>query len=385
MMACSSRAVEIELLSETLKDRKRFVQFQFDLYRKDPMWVAPLISDELKSLDQKKNPGLLDCQLQLWLAMRNGQCVGRIAGVINAKENRLRQTRAARFCLLEFIDDHEVAKALLRTVETWAMNHGMNLLEGPLGLTTFERSAILVEGFNHLPTVVSSYNPPYYLKHLLSCHYLKHVDYLEHHFRLPRELKPKYRRIAQYVLAKKHLKMVENLSRRQLRPLGNEIFQLINDAYRGLFEFTPMNDAEIEVLISKFMSLIDRRFVKIVFDSNQKIVGVAIAIPSYSKFSQNLKGKKRRLPYALAMSFLRGKEETLDLYLIAVHHDHRNSGLHAAMMQAMHQSALEAGIKWVETNGELETNSQILSIWKDIDHETHKRRRLFSKRLESAQ
>jgi len=130
--------------------------------------------------------------------------------------------------------------------------------------------------------------------------------------------------------------------------------------------------------------LIDRRFVKIVFDSNQKIVGVAIAIPSYSKFSQNLKGKKRRLPYALAMSLLRGKEETLDLYLIAVHHDHRNSGLHAAMMQAMHQSALEAGIKWVETNGELETNTQILSIWKDINHETHKRRRLFSKRLESA-
>ena len=378
-----SSNISVEALTGSKRNRRRFIQFQFDLYKEDPLWIPPLIRDELNSLDIETNPGLEDCELRLWLAMRDGICVGRIAGVINHRDNEIRDIKAARFCLLDFIDDAEVTKSLLNTVESWALEQEMNLLEGPLGLTTFERSAVLVEGFDRLPTVVSSYNFPYYVGHLEACGFAKEIDYLEHRFQLPPELDPKYRKVSQYVLKKKGLRIIEKDTRRQLQPLGREIFQLINAAYSDLFEFTPMSDREIDALINKFFSFIDPRFVKLVIDNQDTIVAVGVAMPSYSDLLQTLNGTLWRLPIAMLRNQVKGSRDTLDLYLVAVTPELRNAGLNAVIMQSMHQTAVAEGMKWVETNGELETNTRVLSMWKDIDHETHKRRRLFSKNLSS--
>ncbi|MDC0291056.1 hypothetical protein OAL08_04490 [Akkermansiaceae bacterium] len=375
--------IKIESLSGSRRDRLRFVQFLFDLYDNAPLWVPPLIRDELKSLDARANPGLENCELQLWLAIRNGRCVGRIAGVIHRRDNKLRNVEAARFCLLDFEDDPAVAKLLLETVGNWAVEKEMTLLEGPFGLTTFERSAVLVDGFDRLPTVVSSYNFPYYGPAIESCGFAKEVDYVEHRFELPPELNSKYQRVAQYALKKKKLRLVEKKSVGELRPLGREIFQLINAAYSDLYEFTPMTGGEIDALIKKFFNLIDPRFVKLVVDTEDKIVALGVAMPSWSGLMQKLQGRMKRVFLAWLGGELKGSRDTLDLYLIAVAPELRNAGLNAVVMQEMHQSAAAAGFKWVETNGELETNSQVLSLWKDIEHETHKRRRIYSKALAS--
>ena len=375
--------LEIESLSSSRRDRLRFAQFLFDLYQDAPLWVPPLIRDELKSLDARANPGLENCELQLWLAIRNGRCVGRIAGVIHRRDNKLRNVEAARFCLLDFEDDPAVARLLLETVENWAVEKEMTLLEGPFGLTTFERSAVLVDGFDRLPTVVSSYNFPYYGPAIESCGFVKEVDYVEHRFELPPELNSKYQRVAQYALKKKKLRLVEKKSVSELRPLGREIFQLINAAYSDLYEFTPMTNGEIDALIKNFFNLIDPRIVKLVVDTEDKIVALGVAMPSWSGLMQKLKGRMRRIFLAWLGGELKGSRDTLDLYLIAVAPELRNAGLNAIVMQEMHQAAAATGFKWVETNGELETNSQVLSLWKDIEHETHKRRRIYSKALAS--
>lgn len=375
--------IVIKALTDSKRERRRFIQFQFDLYKQDPLWVPPLIRDELNSLDSQTNPGLEGCELRLWLAIRDGVTVGRIAGVINHRDNEIRDIKAARFCLLDFIDDVEVAQGLLDTVESWAIGYGMKLVEGPLGLTTFERSAVLIDGFDRLPTVVSSYNLPYYAGHIEACGFTKEIDYLEHRFQLPSELDPKYHKVAQYVLKKKGLHIIEKKSRRELRPLGRDIFQLINAAYSDLFEFTPMGDQEIDTLIKKFFSFIDPRFVKLVVNEHETIVAVGVAMPSYSELLQTLQGKLWRLPIAVLQNQLKGSSDTLDLYLVAVAPELRNAGLNAIIMQSMHQTAVATGLKWVETNGELETNKRVLAMWKDIDHETHKRRRIFSKILRS--
>jgi len=376
-------SISIEVLTNSKKDRRRFVQFQFDLYRKAPLWVPPLIVDEVNSLNIETNPGLVSCELRLWLAMREGICVGRIAGVINRRDNDLRNLQAARFCLFDSIDDLDVVRSLFDTVEAWAGKQGMHLLEGPLGLMTFERSAILIDGFDRLPTVVSSYNFPYYAGHIESCGFSKEIDYLEHRFRLPSELDPKYRKVAQYVLKKKGLRIIEKKTRRELRPLGRDIFQLINAAYSDLYEFTPMTDREVDALIKKFFNFIDPRFVKLVVDDRQRIVAFGVAMPSYSTLLQLLQGKRWRLIFALFKNKLKGSGDTLDLYLVAVDPRLRKTGLPAILMQSMHQTAITSGLKWVETNGELETNTGVLSMWKDIEHETHKRRRIYSKELHS--
>ena len=375
MSADTESRVQIEEVAGK-SGRRRFVRFQFDLYRDAPLWVPPLVRDEVKALDPESNPGLEDCQLRLWLALRSGECVGRIAGVINRRDNELRGVRALRFCLLDFVDDPEVARALLGTVEGWAAEQGMELVEGPLGLSTFERSAVLVDGFDRLPTAVSSYNFPYYGAHLEGAGFAKLIDYVEHRFRVPEELDPKYEKVAGYVLKKKGLRLEVRESRRELLPLGREIFQLVNEAYSDLYEFTPMGDAEIDALIKKFFSFIDPRFVKLVVDAGGSIVAIGVAMPSFSLFLRALRGRLWRLPFALRKL---GASDTLDLYLVAVKPELRNAGLTAILMHEMHKQAVSSGFRWVETNGELETNTRVLSMWKGIEHETHKRRRIYSK------
>ena len=362
------------------RGRKRFVRFQFDLYADDPLWVPPLIRDEVLALDAEKNPGLEDCELRLWLAVRGTRPVGRIAAVVNHRDNAHRGVRAARFALLEFIDDREVSRQLLATAQRWARERGMEKLEGPLGLTTFERSAVLVDGFDRLPTAVSSYNPPYYGEHIEACGFGKEVDYVEHRFRVPGELDPKYGRVADYVLKKKGLQVLARHSRRTLLRYGREVFHLINAAYSDLFEFTPMSDREIDALIKKFFSFIDPEFVKLIADKNGEIVAVGAAMPSVSRALQAVGGKLWPFGFVRFLRAMR-RNDTLDLYLVAVRPELRNAGLTAVLMHEMHKQALAAGLEWVETNGELETNTRVLAMWKDVEHETHKRRRIYVRDL----
>ena len=371
--------IEIEEL-RSRRGRRRFVQFQFDLYSGDPVWVPPIFADEVRALDRTKNPGLESSEVRSWLAMRDGDCVGRVAGVINSRDNEMRGTTAARFCLIDFIDDREVSERLVETVTEWARQAGMTRLEGPLGLTTFERSAVLVEGFDRLPTAVSSYNFPYYPAHFEALGFKKQVDYGEHRFRLPRELDPRYLKVASYMLKKKGLQRLEMKSRKKLLARGREIFHLVNAAYSDLYEFTPMSDCEIDALITKFFSFIDPRFVKLVADREGAIVAVGVGMPSLSEGLQAARG--RLWPFGF-LKLLRAvkRTDTLDLYLIAVKPALRNTGLNAIVMQDMHAEIAKAGMDWVETNGELETNTRVLSMWKDIEHETHKRRRIYTKAI----
>ncbi len=375
--AASQSPIQIEeVLGKS--GRRRFVRFQFDLYRKDPMWVPPLIRDEVKALDAESNPGLENCELRLWLAMRDGECLGRVAGVINRRDNQIRSVSAARFCLLDFVDEAEVAQRLLETVEAWAAERGMGLLEGPLGLATFECSAVLVEGFDRLPTAVSSYNYPYYGVRIEACGFAKEIDYVEHRFRVPSELDPKYEKVAAYVLKKKGLRLEEKKSRKALLPQGREIFQLVNEAYSELYEFTPMSDGEIDALIKKFFSFIDPRFVKMVVDRDDAIVAIGVAMPSMSGFLQALRGTIWRGLWPGVMRKLKPSSDTLDLYLVAVKPELRNAGLTAILMHEMHKQAVASGFEWVETNGELETNTRVLSMWKDIEQETGEGRGIYS-------
>ena len=275
-------------------------------------------------------------------------------------------------------DDLDVSGRLLGSVEVWARDAGMERLEGPLGLTTFERSAILVEGFEYLPTAVSSYNFPYYGAHMERLGFGKEVDYVEHRFTLMEELDPKYAKVSEYVLKKKGWHLVEKKSRKELLPFGREIFELINAAYSGLYEFTPLRPREIDALIKKFFSFIDHNFIKLVADRDGVLVAVGVAMPSVSRGLQAAGGRLWPLGYLRFLRAMR-RNDTLDLYLVAVAPALRNTGLTAILMSEMHRQAIAAGLEWVETNGELETNTQVISMWKGIDYETHKRRRIYRK------
>jgi GNAT superfamily N-acetyltransferase len=358
----------------------RFVRFPFDLYRDCPLWVPPLISEELSGIDAVKNPVFGFTDTGYWLAQSGGKTVGRVAGFVNRRDNERRGKQAVRFGMIDFVDDPAVCAALLKTVEEWAEKQGRDSVEGPLGPGHFDRNCVLVEGFDELPTAISSYNYPYYADCIERCGYHKEIDYLEHRVAISAEPDPKVERISAYVLKKKGLALWEASSKRQLLSRGREFFQLINAAYADLHDFVPLSDEEIGFLIKKFFAYIDRRYTKVVEDSNGEMVAVGVAMESFSVALQAARGRLWPIGWWRMLQAMKGND-VLDLYLVAVRPDLQGSGLNAILMHEMHKVALKRGLKWAETNGELETNTKIISMWKGYEHRTHKRRRIYSKKL----
>jgi len=209
--------VDVEIRPVTgIRDLKQFVAFPYRLYAGNPFWVPPLRFEELQTLRWDKNPAFEFCEAKYWLAFKDGKVVGRIAGILNNAYNETWKTNTMRFGYLEFVDDHRVSEALLRTVETWAKEEGAQSVHGPLGFTDLDPEGMLVEGFEELGNMTTIYNLPYYPRHLEKQGYEKDVDWVEFEVTVPSAIHEKLKRLADVVARKNNLKVLKVKRRKAL-------------------------------------------------------------------------------------------------------------------------------------------------------------------------
>ncbi len=185
------------------KNLKKFVLFPYKLYKKNQYWIPHLIKDEFETLVPDKNPAFEYCEAKYWLALKDNKIVGRIAGIINHKYIEKWNKKFAGFSRLDFVDDEQVSKSLMDTFENWAKSKGLEGVHGPIGFTNFDHQGMLVEGFDELPTIASTYNYDYYPKHIEKLGYKKDVDYIEFEAKVPDSVPEKAERLAQIVIKKK--------------------------------------------------------------------------------------------------------------------------------------------------------------------------------------
>ncbi|MDE6683535.1 MAG: GNAT family N-acetyltransferase, partial [Muribaculaceae bacterium] len=156
--------LEIKEITPTKGNLKKFTKFQIDLYKGNPYFVPPLISDDVATLNPEENPAFDFCEAKYFMAYRDGKPVGRIAGIINRQVNEKSKSKTARFGFIDFIDDHEVSAALMEAVEDWARKKGMKKIIGPLGFTDLDHEGMLTGGYEELGTMATIYNYPYYVE-----------------------------------------------------------------------------------------------------------------------------------------------------------------------------------------------------------------------------
>ncbi|MFV0419502.1 MAG: hypothetical protein ACK5KT_12320, partial [Dysgonomonas sp.] len=78
-----------EIKEDDKASKKAFVKFPIKIYKGCPYYVPPLILDELDTLNTKKNPAFDFCEIQLFLAYKENEIVGRIAAIINHNANKI--------------------------------------------------------------------------------------------------------------------------------------------------------------------------------------------------------------------------------------------------------------------------------------------------------
>ena len=233
--------LDIKQITASRRDLIKFIHFGIDLYKGNDCYVPPLVLDDIGSLTPGKNPAFDFCEATYFMAYRDGKPVGRIAAIINSQTNRKFGTHECRFGFMDFVDDREVSKALLDAAERWAASKGMGRMVGPLGFTDMDREGLLVEGFDELSTMATNYNYPYYQEHIEALGYEKDSDWVEFLLTVPDKVPERFDRIANLVKEKYGLKVVKYRSRKQAKAeVGRPLFDLINEAYKDLYQYSPL-------------------------------------------------------------------------------------------------------------------------------------------------
>lgn len=367
----------------TKAEMKKFIHFPNKLYKDNPYYVPALDMDELGQLDPKKNPAYAFCETKCYLAYKDGVLCGRVAAILNKAYNDVTGKKFMRFSRMDFIDDAEVVKALMDTIEKFAMEKGMNLVHGPLGFTDLDREGMLVEGFDEPSLYVTYYNHPYYPARLGELGYAKDVDYVEYEIRPPKKSEDAERmfKVSEYIMKRLNLTLVPLKSMNDVKPYFKGIFDLLNNAYKHLYGYVEITDALRDSTVEQFFSLMRPEFIKLVADTTGEIVAVGITAPSISKACKKANG--RLFPFGL-FHLLHAKShvESVDLYLVAVKPELQGKGVNAILLTETLKSAMEMGVTKANACPELETNNRVQEQWKNFDTKLVKRRRILIKELQ---
>lgn len=369
---------------ESRKDLVEFVEFPIRLYKGVPYYVPSLVIDELATLNPAKNPASEFCTQALFLAKdEKGKTVGRVAAIINSIANRDWNHSEVRYGWFDFIDDREVSAALIAAVEQFGREAGMTEINGPLGFTDFDPEGMLVEGFEELSSFALKYNFPYYMEHIEALGFEKKIDWLEYKVYVPEQVPEKILRVASIVEEKFGLR-VKKITRKMVRKekLGHKIFELINRTYQGLYDFTVLTPRMIDKYVKDYLAILDLKFVSLVVDKEDNIVGVGISMQSISRASRKANG--HLFPFGW-YHFLRSMffhyEESCELLLIGIDPQWQDKGVNALIFKDLIQTFNECGFKYAETNGELETNFKVHTLWNLFNADQTKRRRIYGKKL----
>ncbi len=375
-------AIEIKKVT-TLKELKRFIRFNYLLYKDNPYSVPDLLGDMLRTFNKKINAAFEFCEADYFMAYKDGKPVGRVAAIINRRVNEQWNIRAVRFGWIDFIDDVEVSGALLKTVEEWGRERGMTTIQGPLGFTDMDAEGMLVEGFDQLSTMATIYNYPYYVHHMDVHGYTKATDWVEYKIRVPKQEPEKYKRIASIVMQKYELSIKKYKSSRKIaREYGRQIFELINESYAQLYGYSELTKRQIMQYVKMYLPVLDLDLVTLVTDKAGQLVAVGISMPSLSVALQRAKGKIFPFGwYHLLKSLYWKHPDTLDLLLIAVKPSYQNKGINGLLFFDLIPIYNKKGYIWAESNPELELNEAVQRQWEYFEYVQHKRRRAFIKQL----
>ena len=359
---------------------KAFIRFPHTLYRGHACWVPSLDADEWNTLHWKKNPAMDHCEVRYFMAYRGGRAVGRIAGILNRLHMETWKEPYARFGWFDFIDDPAVSQALLSAVEAWAKARGLTAVHGPLGFTDMDREGMLIEGFGELSTLATLYNPPYYPQHLALHGYVKDIDWIEYEMAVPATPNESIARVADIARRRFKLTLLRPKNKKDLLAHARELFVLLNQAYAHLYGFVPLTDAQMNAYVKQYFSFIKPEFVPMLLDADGRLAAFGVTMPSLSKALQRSHG--RLFPFGVFhLLWAMRKNDRADLYLVAVRPEFQGKGVNAILINEMNQVYNRLGITKVESNPELETNTQVQSQWKYFDKRQHRRRRCFIRRF----
>lgn len=365
---------------KTQGELKKFLQFPFKLYANNPYWAPSIISNELKTLNPNFNPAFDNAEARFFVAFKNGESVGRIASIINWQEVKEQDKQKIRFGWFDVVDDIEVTKALLEQVKRIGQEKKLSYIEGPAGFSNMDKAGALVEGFEHINTMVTLYNFPYYKDHFEKLGFETADEWVEYTFNFDKVDDEKMERMSKVIQQRSKIRILNFKSKEETVKMADQMFNLINETYEKLPIFVRITQKQIDYLKKRYISFINPKFIKCVVDENDEMIAVAITMPSFSEALRKAQGKL--FPFGFwHLLQAQKKNSKAEFYLIGIKPSWQNKGVTSVIFNEFRKTFYDFGITHVETNPELVGNQNVQLLWKKFDAKQIKRRKTFKQNL----
>lgn len=374
--------VEIKMLDP--KDKKSFkiwADFPNVLYKDNPHYVPYLLGDEVNLTNPKKNVAFDECDARYFLAYKDGKVAGRVGGLIQRTSNEKEGLKRIRLTRLDFINDLEVVQGLTKAVEDFGREMGMDTVHGPYGFNDMDREGMRYFGFDRDATFATNYNDDYYIPLLLQCGYEIENIWNEYKITVPDELPDKVVRVANIAEQRYglHVPNEKNLNT-FIKKYLDDLFMVYDEAYSKLPGTMPISPKMRVQLKNQFKLVINKDYVVVVLDKNEKVVGMAIIFPSLTKV---FKGSMGRLSLKVIMRLLKERKHPteLEFAVIGVLPEYLRQGAAALIIKDIFTKMKRDGIKTAESNPELENNNNIQQLWGAFNPALHKKDATVIKKL----
>lgn len=364
-------------------ERKEFIRFQYEVYAgKYPHFVPPLEMDRENVLSPKKNPWFEFGTMELFLARRAGQVVGRIAAIDDPRYNEYHGAQTGWFGFFECIDDATVAGALFGEVERWVSARGLKQVMGPASPSSNGEWAFLAEGFDQPPAVTMPYNPEYYLALTEACGYVKAKDLWAWYLSAKGEVPEKVARIADKV------KQREGITIRPARVKDWDaevriIREIYNAAWEKNWGFVPMTDKEFDALGKELKMVLNPELV-LFAEVKGAPVAFCITMPDANQAIRKANGRLTTfgLPIGLVKMMLELKRiKSGRLIALGIRKEFRKRGLDSVMVMETFNTAKRLGWDGGEISWTLEDNHLVNRAIEVFGAKRTKTYRVFAKTL----
>jgi GNAT superfamily N-acetyltransferase len=378
-------AMKAEIRRATTKrDLNAFIRLPWAIYRNRRLWVPPLKFDVRRRLDRARNPFFEHGEAEYFLAVRDGDVVGRISAHYDRNFNAFQDNEWGMFGWFESRDDPVVARALLDAAEEWLREHKRDRMVGPLSFTTNDQDVgVLVEGFDRLPLILNQWTQPYYPELLEGAGLTKAMELLmwELYVEERTRVHPAIFKLAEEVKTK-HGIDVRQMRKRDMEAEVERFLDVYNEAWERNWGFVPLTPAEVRHYAKELKPILDENWAFIA-EKDGQTVGAALTLPDYNQVLMHMHGRLLPIGWLKALWYRR-KIDKVRVFALGVKRQHQHTGVAAKLYERHFDSAARTPQTGGEMGWILETNKAMNRAMEGMGGKVVSRYRLYEKELQAS-
>lgn len=370
----------------TAREKRVFLTFPWRIYKRDPLWVPPLLSERAKVTDPARGLFFRDGRAEFFLVRKDGKPAGTICAAEDFNSTRSLGHAECMFGFFECVDDYAVAEALFAKAEEWARTNQMTALYGPYNLDREDCRGLLIEGCDRPPALLCGHQPAYYQGFFERFGLAKFgEDGLAYAIDVDLE-NPKVQRVLR--LAKKVRERSPNFRVRgaNFNDKDAEIDRIVDLQNRGLAHFAdapgflPYTRADIETMINPLLNLVDPELVLFAEVDGQP-AGFFPGVPNFNEVLIHLNGLRYPWDYLRALIYQNKKPKCLSIKSIVVPPEYWDTGVAILLFAEMAKRAAARGYQWADMSLTGEENPDTWPLAHHMDAQIYKRYRFYRKEI----